>query len=76
MIGRGTDSSFVGLWQSRLDFWLVGHHRRQVLIDGLFGPRTETATAVFQRAVHLPADGIVGQKTWAAIAKAGNPGPP
>ena len=39
-------------------------------IDGDFGPATELAVAAFQRAHQLRTDGIVGKKTWAALAKA------
>jgi peptidoglycan hydrolase-like protein with peptidoglycan-binding domain len=36
-------------------------------VDGVFGNRTEEAVKTFQRAHHLSADGIVGQKTWGAL---------
>lgn len=39
-------------------------------IDGDFGRTTETAVKEFQRDHQLTADGIVGQKTWAALDKA------
>ncbi len=32
--------------------------------DGIFGPRTHQAVVQYQRALSLPADGIVGKKTW------------
>jgi peptidoglycan hydrolase-like protein with peptidoglycan-binding domain len=38
--------------------------------DGIYGPRTEAAVKYFQRANGLVADGIVGQKTWAALEAA------
>lgn len=36
-------------------------------IDGDFGRATEAAVKEFQRDSHLTADGIVGEKTWAAF---------
>lgn len=38
-----------------------------VTADGNFGPKTEAALRVFQRAKGLVPDGIVGPKTWAAL---------
>jgi peptidoglycan hydrolase-like protein with peptidoglycan-binding domain len=38
-----------------------------VVVDGNFGPKTETAVRAFQRAHSLVPDGIVGPKTWAAL---------
>ena len=38
-------------------------------IDGLFGPMTRVAVIQFQTAKVLPADGIVGKRTWHALSK-------
>jgi 1,2-diacylglycerol 3-beta-glucosyltransferase len=40
-------------------------------IDGRFGPRTERATRRFQRASGLTVDGIVGTRTFRALAAGG-----
>ncbi len=36
-------------------------------VDGEFGPNTESAVREFQDLLGLDDDGIVGQKTWAAL---------
>ncbi|QDC11288.1 TIGR02594 family protein [Oceanicola sp. D3] len=38
--------------------------------DGVFGPRTGAAVRDFQNEAGLSVDGIVGQRTWAALEKA------
>lgn len=38
-----------------------------VAVDGDFGPKTEAAVIAFQKSHGLVADGIVGDKTWAAL---------
>jgi peptidoglycan hydrolase-like protein with peptidoglycan-binding domain len=45
-----------------------------VVVDGLFGPQTETATRQFQAANGLPPTGVVDEPTWAALPN-GNPMP-
>lgn len=41
-----------------------------VFVDGIFGPITESAVRTFQKSQGLPADGIVGLRTWAALLEA------
>jgi peptidoglycan hydrolase-like protein with peptidoglycan-binding domain len=38
-------------------------------VDGFFGPMTKVAVIQFQTNKGLPADGIVGPKTWHALSK-------
>ena len=35
--------------------------------DGIYGPRTESAVRRFQMRQSLPADGVAGSRTWAAL---------
>jgi len=53
----------------RLQTWLndLGY---MLDVDHDFGPTTEATVKVFQRDHGLEMDGIVGQKTWAALAEA------
>jgi hypothetical protein len=55
----GSSGPAVKLLQSILD--RDGAH---LAVDGVFGPLTQAAVEAFQRAHHLPANGIVGQSTW------------
>ena len=43
--------------------------RAPLAIDGAFGPATHAAVVAFQRVNQLLPDGIVGQLTWAALAR-------
>jgi len=55
----------------RLQAWLNDIGGGNALAeDGEFGPATEAAVLAYQSAQGLTADGIVGQKTWAALADA------
>jgi peptidoglycan hydrolase-like protein with peptidoglycan-binding domain len=38
-----------------------------ITVDGNFGPQTEAKVKSFQRSKSLVDDGLVGQKTWAAL---------
>jgi peptidoglycan hydrolase-like protein with peptidoglycan-binding domain len=46
-----------------------------LVVDGVFGPATETAVKEFQQGAGLVVDGIVGPQTWAALPN-GAPMPP
>jgi peptidoglycan hydrolase-like protein with peptidoglycan-binding domain len=42
-----------------------------LVVDGIFGPKTEAAVKSFQRGNGLAVDGIVGPHTWAALPDGG-----
>lgn len=56
-IKRGSRGAWVKEWQRVLE---------TVVVDGMFGPITEAATKLWQKAHGLKEDGIVGPKTWGA----------
>lgn len=47
--------------------YLLRQAGSNVVVDGVFGAKTETAVKAFQTAKHLTADGIVGNKTWPVL---------
>jgi hypothetical protein len=63
---RGSEGPAVRRWQT----FLRGLELLDS-IDGVFGPRTEAATKVFQRQHRQVADGMVGPQTVAAALRAG-----
>ncbi len=42
-----------------------------LVVDGIFGPKTEAAVKSFQQGKGLTVDGIVGPHTWAALPDGG-----
>jgi peptidoglycan hydrolase-like protein with peptidoglycan-binding domain len=64
----GDRGAAVATWQRDLNRTRPGN---PIETDGVFGPRTERATAIFQRQVGLGPSGlgVVGQKTRAALTR-------
>lgn len=60
---RGSRGDLVRQLQTRLRSW--GYYSGTV--DGVYGAKTESAVRAFQKRNGLTADGIVGQKTAAAL---------
>lgn len=50
-----------------LQYLLRQHGHAEVVVDGIFGPKTAAAVRAFQQAHGLLVDGIVGNQTWPAI---------
>jgi len=56
--------------QTRLNAWIIAtpsSGSAVLVLDGVFGPKTDAAVRSFQRARGLVVDGIVGPKTWVAL---------
>ncbi len=60
---QGSTGPDVKTWQTYL-----GH---PIVVDGIFGPKTEAATIAFKKAHGLPANGIVDAPAWKAAMGAG-----
>ena len=46
---------------------LLRQRGHTVVVDGIFGPKTDAAVRAFQTAANLAVDGIVGPQTWGAL---------
>ena len=67
---RGSTGAYVREAQARLNLWINRNPRYGLAllpVNGTFGPATQRTVIVFQRAVGLTADGIIGPRTWAAL---------
>jgi V8-like Glu-specific endopeptidase len=70
MLRRGSRGPAVVDLQTRLNLWIArtpGVGLAPLVVDGIFGSRTDAAVRAFQRAMGLQVDGIVGPRTWAAL---------
>lgn len=47
--------------------YLLRARGHNIVVDGVFGAKTEAAVKAFQASQGLTADGIVGPKTWTAL---------
>ena len=64
----GTRSDDVRLMQTYLNTIARANPSIEILVvDGIFGPRTQAAVREFQRIFGLTQDGIIGQNTWYRI---------
>ena len=72
LLGRGTSGEAVRILQHQLN---EAGADPSLVVDGQFGPATESAVQGFQASRGLDADGIVGPLTRDALATAGGPGP-
>lgn len=64
-ISRGNNFKTVGLVQNALNFGTL--FAPKLVVDGVFGPKTDTRVRQFQSAKGLTADGVVGPKTMNAL---------
>lgn len=53
--------------QAGLNRWLKSRKMTPLMVDGVFGPRTEAAVLAFQEDRGLEADGRVGTTTWRGV---------
>jgi hypothetical protein len=64
----GSQGKDVSAWQA----FLTGQGL-VLVVDGVFGPRTDARTRAFQKRSGLLDDGVVGNRTYAAAARRGFP---
>jgi len=66
VVQRGSTGPAVRAVQDQINFRNLrnGH---TLDVDGVFGPRTQAAVTAFQRAIGLPANGVVMYSTWQAL---------
>lgn len=67
---RGSRGAPVQELQTRLNVWIAatpGSGLAPLVVDGIFGVRTDAAVRAFQRNQGLTVDGIVGPQTWARL---------
>lgn len=63
----GSKGGTVRELQYRLNVWIAitpAAGLAPLVVDGIFGPKTQAAARAFQSAMRLTVDGIVGPQTW------------
>jgi murein L,D-transpeptidase YcbB/YkuD len=63
-VRRGSQGEAVKAVQEEINFRILRDDVPKLVVDGIFGPRTDAAVRSNQRAVGLVEDGIVGPLTW------------
>jgi peptidoglycan hydrolase-like protein with peptidoglycan-binding domain len=66
VLSRGINSAWPAATVRSLQY-LLNANGSTLVVDGVFGPRTDAAVRSFQRAHGLVVDGIVGPRTWSAV---------
>ncbi len=76
VVGPGDTGELVAFWQDRLNDWFALSEvdvdaDDAIVVDGVFGPETQRATAAFQDASEaVPTDGIVDPEDRVALREA------
>jgi len=66
VLSRGSNSGWPAATVRSLQY-LLNAHGAHLVVDGVFGARTDAAVRTFQRAHGLVIDGIVGPRTWSSV---------
>lgn len=64
-VRKGDRGEYVSVLQQSLNWWNI--RGGSLVVDGIFGTQTSLSVIEFQGLRGLQKDGIVGQKTWAAL---------
>ncbi|MEX2100683.1 MAG: peptidoglycan-binding protein [Acidimicrobiia bacterium] len=72
VVATGDMGPTVAAWQAGLNGWLraEGSDETPLLVDGIFGARTDAITRLFQEDQRITVDGLVGPETLAAMISA------
>lgn len=65
VLREGSRSGYVKTAQILLNYY----YGSGIAVDGIFGPATERAVMNFQKRENLVVDGIIGEKSWVALAR-------
>ncbi len=66
VLSQGDNSAWPAATVRSLQY-LLNAHGACLVVDGVFGPRTDAAVRHYQRAHGLTVDGIVGSRTWSSV---------
>jgi len=65
VLSQGSNSDWPRSTVRSLQY-LINAYGADLVVDGIFGPRTDAAVRSYQRTHGLVVDGIVGPKTWSS----------
>jgi GH25 family lysozyme M1 (1,4-beta-N-acetylmuramidase) len=68
-LSKGSGGPGQNVYVRKLQKLLRGHGDKSVVVDGDFGRSTEIAVRRFQKAQHLPVNGVVSKRVWKRLRR-------